>query len=92
MAFPAKPTPELPPPFRELLQSARVPLEHLSPRNAASLGVSIAADTVDILRGLAKAYGVMPRDVIRAALVIGLEELLGCAKELGHYASHQTPD
>jgi len=39
------------------------------------------------LRGLAQAYGVTARDVMRAALVIGVEELLGSAEELGHAAT-----
>jgi hypothetical protein len=86
-----KTQPEFSPEFRNLLRKADVPIEHLLPRNIASLGLSIAADTCDTLKGLAKAYGVMPRDVIRAALVIGLEELIGSAKELGHAAS-KTPD
>jgi hypothetical protein len=91
MAFPAKSQPELPQSFRDLLRKADISLVHMSPRNPASLGVSIAADTADVLRGLAKAYEVMPRDIIRAAIVIGLEELLGCAEELGH-AAQETPD
>jgi len=86
-----KQQPEYSAAFRELLREVDVSLAHLAPKNTSSLGVSIAADTADILKGLAKAYEVMPRDIIRAALVIGLEELLGCAEELGH-ASQKTTD
>lgn len=79
-----KQQPEYSPAFRELMRDVDVSLAHLSPKNTSSLGVSIAADTADILKGLAKAYEVMPRDIIRAALVIGLETLLYSAEELGH--------
>jgi len=70
--------------FRELLRKADVDVAHLQPRHPASVATSIASDTSDTLRGLADAYGVPVGHVIRAALVIGLEELLGSARELGH--------
>lgn len=92
MPPPAKAPPEFPPAFHDLMRVAKVPMQHLAPVNLASLGVSIAAGTAETFRGLAKAYGVLPRDVLRAALVIGLEELLGCAKELGHDAANNTPN
>lgn len=77
--------------FKALMRSARVPMAHLLPKHTASIGASITAQTADTLRGLAKAYGVMPRDIIRAAIVIGLEELIGCAEELDH-ATQASPD
>lgn len=77
--------------FKSLMRAAKVSMVHLAPKNTASIAAAITAQTSDVLRGLAKAYGVMPRDIIRAALVIGLEELLGCAEDLGH-ASQDTAD
>lgn len=87
MAHPTKSPLELPSPFRELLRRTDVPISHLAPRHVASISATIAADTSDVLRGLAQAYGVAARDVIRAALVIGLEEMLAAADELGHAGS-----
>lgn len=70
--------------FRDLMRKADVDLAHLQPRHPASVATSIASDTADTMRGLADAYGVPVGSVLRAALVIGLEELLGSARELGH--------
>lgn len=82
--MPAKVQPEYSPEFRDLMRDVAVPMAHLAPKNTASIAITIAADTADTMKGLAKAYEVMPRDVIRAALVIGLETLLYSAEELGH--------
>jgi len=87
MPHPTKSPLDLPPTFRELLRRVEVPLSHMSPRHTASLSATVSADLSDSLRGLAQAYGVTARDVMRAALVIGVEELLGSAEELGHAAT-----
>lgn len=70
--------------FRELLRKAAVDVAHLQPRHPSSVATTIASDTADTMRGLADAYGVPVGHMIRAAIVIGLEELLGSARELGH--------
>jgi hypothetical protein len=75
---------EYSPEFRQLMRKAEVSMSHLQPRNSASVATTMASDTVDTIRGLAEAYGVPAGHMIRAAIVIGLEELLGCAKELKH--------
>ncbi len=82
---------DLPLAFCDLLKKVDVPLVHLQPKQTSSIAAAITSDTNDTLRGLAKAYGVMPRDIIRAAIVIGLEELIGSAEELGH-ATQATAD
>jgi hypothetical protein len=79
-----KQQPEYSAAFRELMREVGVPLVHLAPKHTASISATITADTSDSMRGLADAYKVMPRDIIRAALVIGLETLLYSAEELGH--------
>lgn len=75
---------EYSPEFRALLRKADVPVSHLQPREPSSVATTLASDTVDTFRGLAGAYGVPVGHVLRAALVIGLGELLGASKELKH--------
>lgn len=89
MAQPIKKDAELPMPFRQLLAKAEVPIVHLQPKQTSSIAAAITSDTADTLRGLALAYGVLPRDIIRACIVIGLEELTWWVDELGH--ATQTP-
>ena len=78
--------------FLDLLEAVDVSRVHLAPRHPASFAGTIATDTLEVAKGLAVAYGVNMRDILRAALVRGIEELLGSAEELGHYGSQKTPD
>jgi len=75
--------------FRELMRAAEIPLSHLEPRHPSTVAASIASDTAEALRGLAQAYSVPVTMMLRAAVVIGLETLLGESEELGH--GPQTP-
>jgi len=85
-----KPQPPYPPAFLDLLAKVDVSRSHLAPKHPASFAGTIAMDSIEAMKGLAMAYGVVPRDILRAALVIGLEELMGSAEELGHYGSKET--
>lgn len=62
--------------FLALMARVDVPMSHLAPKHPASVGVSLASDSVDAMKGLAKAYGVMAPDILRAAFVIGIETLI----------------
>lgn len=77
--------------FRDLLRAVDVSTSHLDPKHPASFAGTIAQDSIDVVKGLAIAYDVEIRVVLRAALVIGIEELLGTAEELGHYGAKKTP-
>lgn len=74
------------PKFAQLLDALDISLVHMKPRQSEISSVTVAAQTMDAIKGLAIAYGVTPQDVVRACCVLGFEHMLGKAEEIGHYA------
>lgn len=87
-----RPPTQYPDAFLDLLEAVDVSRSHLAPKHPASFAGTIAMDSIEVAKGLALAYEVNMRDILRAALVIGIEELLGSAEELGHYGEKKAPD
>lgn len=87
-----KPPTQYPDTFLDLLEAVDVSRAHLAPKHPASFAGTIAADTIEVAKGLAMVYEVGMRDVLRTALVIGIEEILSKAEELGHYGAKKTSD
>jgi len=78
--------------FHRLLSKLDVSLAHIKPEKTERFSASVTATTMEAMKGLAIAYGVKDVEIIRACLVIGLEEMLGKAEELGHYGAQKTAD
>lgn len=87
-----KPPEQYPDTFLDLLEAVDVSRVHLAPKHPASLAGTIAADTVEVANGLALVYKVKICYILRAALVIGIEEMLSKAEELGHYGAKKAAD
>lgn len=76
--------------FRVLLQSAEVPIGEIAASGQVTVAGGLSPELADILRGLAIAMDSSPRQVASAALIVGLETLVGHAEKLGYYGQKKA--